>query len=47
MDVSKAEAEKFMNAYMETIKEALLNEIKVSLNNEQIVFCCEVCYGQS
>ena len=28
MDVSKAEAEKYMNAYMETVKEALLNEKK-------------------
>ena len=26
MNVSKSEAEKFMNAYMEAIKEALLNE---------------------
>ena len=31
MDVSKAEAEKFMNAYMETIKEALLNEEEIKL----------------
>ena len=31
MDVSKAEAEKFMNAYMEAIKEALLNEEEVKL----------------
>lgn len=31
MEVSKAEAEKFVNAYMETIKEALLNEEEVKL----------------
>ncbi len=31
MDVSKAEAERFMNAYMDSIKEALLNEEEVKL----------------
>ena len=31
MEVSKAEAEKFVNVYMETIKEALLNEEEVKL----------------
>ena len=31
MDVSKAEAERFVNAYMESIKEALLNEEEVKL----------------
>jgi DNA-binding protein HU-beta len=31
MNVSKAEAEKFMDAYMESIKEALLNEEEVKL----------------
>jgi DNA-binding protein HU-beta len=31
MNVSKAEAEKFMDAYMESIKEALLKEEEVKL----------------
>jgi DNA-binding protein HU-beta len=31
MDVSKAEAERFMNAYMESIKEALMKEEDVKL----------------
>ncbi len=31
MDVSKAEAERFMDAYMESVKEALLNEEDVKL----------------
>lgn len=31
MNVSKAEAERFVNAYMESIKEALLNEEEVKL----------------
>lgn len=31
MDITKAEAEKFVNAYMESIKEALLNEEEVKL----------------
>ncbi len=31
MEVSKAEAERFLNAYMESIKEALLEEEEVKL----------------
>lgn len=31
MGVSKAEAERFMNAYMDSIKEALVNEEEVKL----------------
>ena len=31
MDVSKAEAERFMNAYMESIEEALMKEENVKL----------------
>lgn len=31
MEVSKAEAERFVNAYMESIKEALMNEEEVRL----------------
>ena len=31
MDVSKAEAERFVNAYMDSVKEALLNEEEVKL----------------
>ncbi len=31
MEVSKAEAERFVNAYMESIKEALLNEEEVKI----------------
>lgn len=31
MGVSKAEAERFMDAYMESVKEALLNEEEVKL----------------
>ena len=31
MDVTKAEAERFVNAYMDSIKEALLNEEEVKL----------------
>lgn len=31
MGVSKAEAERFMNAYMDSIKEALINEEEVKL----------------